>query len=171
MLWPSLPMGKCAHEHLATATAAKSFLWDVTTGKKRATLLLDSAVQAMTFSTDGKYLVTAAGKMVHLWDAEAGKDGHVNVDKPVRSLEGHTDTVLALACPRMEVSKESKQEPKDGKSDAKDVKPPDAKPEQKEPKSEAKDLSKRKRSLSRAKSRVPICSPRLGPTRQLSFGI
>ena len=107
------PDGKvCASGSLDDGKKVKIFLWDLASGKKRATLLHDSAVEAVAFSTDGKYLVTAGaakaegpdqGKfLLNLWDAQAGEKSEVYLDKP-RVLEGHTSTILALACPRAPV--------------------------------------------------------------------
>ncbi len=126
------------------------FLWDVNTGRKRATLFPDSAVEALVFSSDGKYLVTAgAGKLVQLWDAQAGKDSHEFVKEPKRSLEGHTDTILALACPRIDLPKvETKADPKDAKQEPKKESNPkdpitETRPDPKDAKPESKDAQQK----------------------------
>ena len=48
-------------------------------------------------------MAAGPGNSIDLWDAQAGKEEDV-VEKPLRSLKekdrGHSDVVLALACPR-----------------------------------------------------------------------
>src|ERR1700677_4087642 len=130
------PNGKvCATTSLAAEgrRGDRLFLWDLTTGKKRATLYSAVDLEALAFSSDGKFLVTAGdGNSLSLWDAEAGKDQYVIVEKPLRSLRDKalSGTILALASPRIELPinvREFKEIKKDANGLKKDTKEPDLK--------------------------------------------
>jgi WD40 repeat protein len=66
-------------------------LWDVATGKERATLKADSGeVSSLAFHPDGKVLATAGEEeVVKLWDIASGKELAV--------LKGHTNAVHCVA--------------------------------------------------------------------------
>ena len=72
------------------ASAGKAVqLWDVASGKKKATLLEDpDDIASVAFSPDGTTLASA-GKEVQLWDVASGKKK--------ATLKGHCDTVLSVA--------------------------------------------------------------------------
>lgn len=69
---------------------ATARLWDVALPDKRrlGTAMHDTAVSAVSFSPDGRRLLTVAGPAARLWDVESGK--------PVASLI-HDDDVLTAA--------------------------------------------------------------------------
>jgi WD40 repeat protein len=74
---------------LAIAASGVVRLW-THHGRTRVGQLPTGKVQAVTFTADGKHLVTAGpGRDVILWEASTGK--------PVRTLKGHGDAVLSLA--------------------------------------------------------------------------
>jgi WD40 repeat protein len=72
-------------------------LWDVATGKERATLKHTQGVMSVAFSPDGKTLASGGsdvinrqhGWLVHLWDVSTGKEK--------AALKGHTGYVTSLA--------------------------------------------------------------------------
>jgi WD40 repeat protein/uncharacterized caspase-like protein len=63
-------------------------LWDLSTGKEIDRLPADEG-RALSFSTDGKLLAVAAGKVIRLYEFDSGQE--------VGSLSGHTSPVHGVA--------------------------------------------------------------------------
>src|SRR5207248_2262766 len=70
------------------------FLWDMGTGKERATLKGHTEpIRSLTITADGKTVVSGDWKgTIKLWDVAAGKE--------LWSFQGHVDWVTSLACTR-----------------------------------------------------------------------
>ena len=65
-------------------------VWDLGTGRQQCDFKDDDAIVAVRFSADGKHLITGGlSKCVNVWDIESGKR--------IRSLEGHTSSIVSIA--------------------------------------------------------------------------
>jgi WD40 repeat protein len=86
---PAFP-GKSSwsNELLITTEYQRTSLWDFKTGKLIQSFAHEAPVYEACFSPDGKYLATAGGKNIKVWDRSNGK--------LIRTLEGHTDDVRSV---------------------------------------------------------------------------
>lgn len=74
----------------------KLFVWDLSTGKIRATLTgHEGPVHGLAFSDDAKTLAVAGRDGVALWDMKLG-DGHEYLARPGQSLTAHKGAVRAV---------------------------------------------------------------------------
>jgi WD40 repeat protein len=67
-------------------------LWNTLTGELQRVLKSDGVVESLAFNRDGSLLASGQGfdsNRVHLWD--------VDIEQPIRSLDGHTSAVVSLA--------------------------------------------------------------------------
>src|SRR5262249_14767229 len=72
------------------ANQVRGKLWDAATGKTLGALKwVGELPDCQALSPDGQMLAVGVGKVVRIW--------HVNSDKPVTVLVGHTEAVRALA--------------------------------------------------------------------------
>jgi WD40 repeat protein len=69
--------------------APLALVWDAASGQPLWTAKLDKFGTALAFSSDGTVLAVGDGSTIRLFDAASGS--------PIRSLEGHTDTISSLA--------------------------------------------------------------------------